>query len=284
MNSVILLLSVVYILHVSATYVGYAPGDMSVDGLDKLTGRTADLVRVYFSPSEGVPSSLSTNNISVYLLQKRHVIISLKFSDSGVPSASDLVAVEAYLSLIAKANYASQVFFTAHHEPYPELSGPDFVNKVYTPVAILCLKYKISVGPILQTYPYLRNETSLSDYIPSNLSTWDFLGIDHYPSSDPTSSKDNPFITNSGSTIDPLVSISSFTSYAKSRGKDFLVAEFGIVDTEQALPHASDWVKAFATVGNSSLGLSYFNDFGFGLQENNGLLVPDYQYVYDAKH
>jgi len=229
--------------------------------------------------------------VGTYLSQGLAVILSLKYSSAAAPTADELNKLDHYFSLIHAGGFASKVYFTSHHEPYPELTGPAFVNNVYLPSAFVARKYGIKVGPILQAYPYVRDRARISDYVPSNVSTWDFLGIDVYPGSSVNCTASRCFYDSEGKFINPITTtISSFITYAVSRGKPYIVAEFAVPTSLQTEKGAAEWVEAFGSVDSMCEILSYWNGqdaatgVRCGLEENKGLLVPAYQKVFDMKN
>ena len=108
-------------------------------------------------------------------------------------------------------------------------------------------------------------------YWPGNDLT-DFLGIDTYPGD-----------TTSGLAADPLATIAPLTSFAKTNGKPFGIAEFAVSATDAAANPvgAKTWIERFEQMGTSCHFTSWFNALDLGLENNNGLLVPAYRAVYD---
>jgi len=248
--------------------VGYtAYGTLTADQLDQLTGRKAKVVRVYHKQGTPVPTTATDARILIQLQAGRHVVLSLKVPDA---TQTTFDACNALGADIAKHGFASAVWIVLWHEPFPELTASQYIAR-YRPLAPAIRRHGIACGVAFQTYPIWHKNLDYTTYWPGNDLT-DFLGIDTYPGD-----------TTSGLAADPLATIAPLTSFAKTNGKPFGIAEFAVSATDAAANPvgAKTWIERFEQMGTSCHFTSWFNALDLGLENNNGLLVPAYRAVYD---
>ncbi|WP_460516016.1 hypothetical protein [Flindersiella endophytica] len=252
--------------------IGYtASGTRSCEQLDALTGRFAQVVRLYHRQGTPVPTSLDAAGRLLALLrdENRYVVYSLKVPDV---SAGTYTACDSLCADIASRGYGNQVWIVLWHEPYPELSANQYVDR-YRALAPAVRRHGIACGPCFHTYPIWHKGLDYTAYWPGDDLT-DFLAIDTYPGDDPNGQ---------GLAADPLATISPLTSFAKGRGKAFGIAEFAVpADLATAQPsEALAWIDKFQRLGSSCRFVTYWNGDPMGLELNNGLLLPAYRRLYD---
>jgi len=250
--------------------VGYtAYGSRTADQLDQLTGRKAEVVRVYHKQGAPVPTTAAGAKILSQLQANRFVVLSLKVPDTShaTYNACDSLAAD-----IKAKGYAASVWIVIWHEPFPEFTASQYIAR-YTPLAPAIRRHGVACGVCFHTYPIWHKGLDYTTYWPGDSIT-DFMCIDTYPDDDKN---------NQGLHADPLATISPLTSFAKKHGKPFGIAEFAVYKTDAANDPAGAraWIESFQNLGHSCRLLSYFDDFGYGLEENNALLVPDYRADYD---
>jgi hypothetical protein len=257
---------------VGTNLIGYtAAGTQSCEQLDVLTARRAQVVRVYHREGTPVPGSLQeAGRLLTYLRdQGRQVVYSLKVPDS---SSQTMTACEALAADIARSGYSDRIWIILWHEPYPELSATAYVAR-YRALAPSIRRHGVRCGVCFHTYPIWHKDLDYTTYWPGDDLT-DFLAIDTYPSDAPGGQ---------GLSADPLATISPLTSFAKGRGKTFGIAEYAIPAQEAAAQPttALAWIDKFQRLGGSCRFVTYWNGDPMGLEQNDGLLVPAYQRLYD---
>jgi hypothetical protein len=248
--------------------IGYtAYGTLTADQLDQLTGRKAKVVRVYHKQGTPVPTTAADARILTQLQAGRHVLLSLKVPDA---TQATFDACDALGADIAKRGFASAVWIVLWHEPYPELTASEYIHR-YRPLAPAIRRHGIACGVAFQTFPIWNKNLNYMTYWPGNDMT-DFMGIDTYP-------HDRTAVL----AADPLETISPLTSFARLNGKPFGIAEFAVNATDAAADPAGAkaWIERFEQMGTSCHFTIWFKALDLGLENNNGLLVPDYQVVYD---
>jgi hypothetical protein len=250
--------------------IGYtAIGSQSCEQLDALTGRTAQVVRVYHVQGTPVPTALNASLRRYLGDEGRHVVYSLKVPDS---SSATYHACDSLAADIAAKGYAGRVWIVLWHEPYPEFTAAAYIAR-YRALAPAIRNHGVPCGVCFHTYPIWRKGLDYTTYWPGDDLT-DFMGIDTYPGD-----------TAQGLAADPLATISPLTSYAKSHGKTFGVAEFAVPAADAAADpaDAAAWIGGFERLGGSCRFTMYWNGSNdpYGLEYNNGMLIPAYQRLYD---
>jgi hypothetical protein len=245
-------------------------GTQTVEQLDTLTGRFAQIVRAYHHQGTAIPQTLSAAGLLPYLqTEGRQVVYSLKIPDSSTATYNACNALAA--DIVAKG-YTSKIRIILWHEPYPELTASAFIAR-YTAIAPAIRSHGVPCGVCFHTYPIWHKGLDYTTYWPGNSIT-DFMGIDTYPGDDAASQ---------GVLADPLATIAPLTSFAKAQGKPFGIAEFGVNSTDAAANPSGSlaWIERFESLGSHCQFVIYYDDEGIGLELNNGLLVPAYQQLYD---
>lgn len=242
---------------------------------DNATSTQAQIVRIYHTPAQGIPSSLSADSqVLAALRAGQQVITSYKPSMPG--TSAQVAAFTSWCESVASAGYADEVWATVWHEPENNFAtGADYVAEYmqFQPAAVAS---GIKFGPIFTTYPFLRKGFVLADWMPADDDFY-YIGIDHYAGSDPA-----------GTFTNPLQSISQFTSYAKSRGKVFGIAETGVAPdlytTAQTQAEAVAFIEDYESLGGSVRFMLMFNDpsADVDITANGGALIPAWQQLYNT--
>lgn len=255
--------------------VGYSSppanqGLPSLEDTEKLTGRRATVVREYVNRKRPVPTSIGAAGKSLtYLQQGRAVSLSLRPPDE---SASNLANARSMAADIVAKGYANKMWITIWAEPNRNKT-PQTYKASYNAYYPIFMEHGIRVGPCFQMYPYYHKSIDwIGDWYTGD-DTADFIDIDVYPG-DKTGSIDE----------DPLGTIAPITGYAKSHGKPFAIAEFGVPEAKAAADPAGAkaWIEKFERLGHSCEYLTYYIGSGYALTANNGVLVPAFQQLYDT--
>jgi hypothetical protein len=241
---------------------------------DTATSTKAQIVRIYHTPAQGIPSSLSADSqVLTALKAGQQVITSYKPSIPG--TSAQVAAFTSWCESVASAGYANQVWATVWHEPENNFAtAADYVAE-YMQFQPAAAANGIKFGPIFTTYPFLRKGYVLANWMPEDEDFY-YIGIDHYAGADPA-----------GTFTDPLQSISQFTSYAKSRGKAFGIAETGVAPdlytTAQTQAEAVQFIEAYEGLGSSVRFMLMFNDpaVNVDITANGGALIPGWQQLYN---
>jgi hypothetical protein len=239
------------------------------------TTTEAQIVRVYHTPGQGIPASLSADSQVLGVLEAgQQVITSYKPSIPGTQAQVD--AFTSWCESVASSAYAADIWATVWHEPENNFaSGADYVAE-YMQFQPAAAANGIKFGPIFTTYPFLNKGYVLADWMPAD-SDFYYIGIDHYAGADPA-----------GTFTSPLQSISQFTSYAKNRGKVFGIAETGVAPdlytTSQTQSQAIQFIQDYEGFGNSAKFMLMYDDpaAGFDITANGGVLIPAWQQLYDT--
>jgi len=242
---------------------------------DKATSTSPQIVRVYHTPAQGIPSSLAADSSVLGVLKAgQQVITSYKPSIPG--TRAQVEAFRSWCASVKSSGYVNDVWATVWHEPENNFaSGADYVSE-YMQFQPAAAASGIKFGPIFTTYPFLNKGYVLANWMPAD-SAFYYIGIDHYAGADPA-----------GTFTSPLQSISRFTSYAKSRGKVFGIAETGVAvsryTTSQTQAEAVKFIEDYESIGDSAkFMLMYDNPSqNVDITANGGALIPAWQQVYDT--
>lgn len=251
----------------SGMLVGYSdPGD-NVASTDAVVKRAAEVVREYHAQGAPIPTTASAAKILPDLQAGRSVVYSIKVPDSSTATAN---ACSALAADIAAKGYATKVWISLWHEPNDDMSAAEYIDRFQASGPGI-RAHGVKVGPTWQMYPVWNRGLDYTTYWPGD-TYCDFLGIDTYPGDRPT-----------GFAADPLETIAPLTSFAKSHGKTFGIAEVGVkADAAKSDPTgAKAWLGQFQRLGSSCVFFTYFNNAGYVLSSNGSLLVPTYQALYD---
>ncbi|HEX3923255.1 MAG TPA: hypothetical protein VHY31_13290 [Streptosporangiaceae bacterium] len=242
---------------------------------DNATSTKAQIVRIYHTPAQGIPSSLSADSqVLTALKAGQQVITSYKPSMPG--TSAQVAAFTSWCESVAGAGYAGEVWATVWHEPENNFAtAADYVAE-YMQFQPAAAASGIKFGPIFTTYPFLRKGFVLANWMPAD-DDFSYIGIDHYAGADPA-----------GTFTNPLQSISQFTSYAKSRGKVFGIAETGVAPdlytTAQTQAEAAAFIEDYESLGSSVRFMLMFNDpsADVDITANGGALIPAWQQLYNT--
>lgn len=248
--------------------IGHSDPKDNVDATDsQILHRAANVVREYHVQGTPIPTTALAADILADLQAGRSVIYSIKVPDTTSATAAKC---EALAADIANKGYASKVFMSLFHEPYngdgSGLTATEFIAR-YQASAPGIRQHGVKCGPIWQMSPILNDGFDYTKYWPGD-SICDYLGIDVYART-------------LGVTVSPLKAIDPLSSFAKSKGKPFGIAECGLNDDDVKNRDAAiAWLKAFERLGSSALFVSYWNQGEFQFTAGDARVVG-YQHLYD---
>jgi hypothetical protein len=260
-----------------------------VSDFDSVTGTTAEIVRIYYSASDGIPTSVgATTDVQDALNAGDDVVVS--FTPEIPVESSQLTDFSLWAQSVVNGHYTGRVWVDVWHEPQTyfgcctQAQGQTFIGD-YEQFQAEAHADGLMFGPIFNTYPiYHENTTTDTTLV---VSQWlppagddSFIGIDTYPGDD----------ANQSEFYDPLSVISPITNLAHTEGIPVGISETCIMDTTYTVGSASEtdaeqYLEDFKNFGGS--WLMYFDGPvqetppACDISNNDDAMVPAWDSVYD---
>jgi hypothetical protein len=250
-----------------------------VSNFDSETGAAAEVVRVYYPPQQGIPTSV-TGEVANALAAGEKVVVS--FAPAVPVASAQLTDMSDFCSALKKGGDLGDVWVDVWHEPQQTFGSTNadaatFVAD-YEEFANECLGSGVQFGPIYNTYPIYNTSgyTFAAWEIPAHEAT--YVGIDTYPGDDGHGSG-----TGQGDEFyDPLDVASPVLNYAHSNDLAVGIAETGVNETTDAdstdQGYAETYLNHYKNFGGA--WLMYYNSGDFDIGANGGVLESTWAGVY----